>query len=809
MHSRKIRSAGVLVLLLVAWSDSFSQTDPGLSTPNEHYTRIASLLAQSNYDQAILESKVLIDRWPEYHRAYITLAEASAQAGQSEQAHDWFESLLARTPSQPMAYAGLAAISKATRDYAGAVQNYQKCLAQRPEAEAVAVLTASAYARLKQNAEGEAYFKSLIAAHPDSLAGRHGLAWLYSLASRHAEALNEFQQLITLQPRNLLAHSNKALTLLNANRLAEAIEAFQICLRLLESNPDNELELIARSRLGFTYLNLGIYTAALKDLERWLELARAFHNLSHEEAALSQLGSVHYRQNDYIRTEEYWRQALEVSKTIKAKNSRDKAHPQNHLGNLGDVYYRVGDIAGAKQAYLKSIKLSIEVKDELNHSSVLNALGNLYVAQADFKQAQPAYEQALALGVKGNSIGNQVGALLGLSALHRRLGNYQLAIDYAQRALTLLEEQTQVGPHTRWPAHAGAARAYAQTSQSDKAREHYLKAIDLIEKVRAGLGGDEAKARFLQDKIEIYKELIALQLDLHRVDRRSHHGADAFHYNERARARAFLDRLAETNIDPEQDIAPDLLKQKRELHTRISVLTAQLIKERSRETSKQDQVLIVNLKEQLDQVDKELSDWLRELRRRNPRYASLKYPEPITLAAAQRLLDDKTVLLSYSLAEPASFLFVITNNYFQVKRLPSEALLNKRVQNLLSAITNKNNPAIERYRLEAIRLSRDLLPDGRLLAGKKALMIAADGALHRLPFEVLFLPGTAASGDLRRWPYLIRKFAVSYVPSASVLAELQNQARERRQRVLSHSAIRFTNSHAAATLRCYECRARG
>ncbi|HYJ89376.1 MAG TPA: CHAT domain-containing protein [Pyrinomonadaceae bacterium] len=816
MRSKKFRSAGVLVLILIAWSDSFSQKDPGLSTPNEHHTQIARLLAQSNYDQVILESRVLIDRWPEHHQAYIALAKASAKVGQLEQARAWFESLLARMPSQPMAYAGLAAISEGTRDYAGAVQNYQKCLAQRPDAEAVAVLMAFAYVRLKQGAEGEAYFKSLIAARADSLAGRHGLAWLYSLVKRHAEALAEFQQLITLQPRNTLAHSNKALTLLSADRTGEAVEAFQICLRLQESNPDDELELIARSRLGYIYLVMGNYPAALKNLERVLELARAFHSLSHKETALAHLGSVHYRQNDYIKTEEYWRRALEVSKTIAAKNSRETTFPQNHLGNLGDVYYHLGDIAAAKQAYSESLKLSIEVKDERNQSSVLNALGDLYVAQADFNQAQPIYVQALALGVKLDNLGNQVGALLGLAALHRRLGNYQLATEYAQRVLTLLEGQTSpmlrgqalnslglshlrfnkfpealaafqktlaidadtIGPHIRWTAHAGAARAYVQSAQRDKAREHYLKAIDLIEKVRAGLGGDEAKAGFLQDKIEIYKEHIALLLDLHRLDGKSHHGTDAFHYNERARARAFFDRLAETKIDPEQDIAPDLLKQKRELHTRINKLTAQLIKERSSETSRQDQVLIGTLKERLDQADKELSDWLRELRRRNPRYASLQYPEPVTLAATQRLLDDQTILLSYSLAEPASFLFVITNNNFQVKRLPSETLLNKRVQDLLAAITNKNNPATERYRLEAIRLSQDLLPDGRLLAGKKALVIVADGALHRLPFEVLFRPGTSASGDLRRWPYLIQKFAVSYVPSASVLAELQNQARE-------------------------------
>ena len=815
-YYQKIQAACVLVLMFIACRDSFSQQDPGLLTPNDHYNQILRLLAQPDYDQVIIECKALIERSPEFYRAYITLAEASTEAGQLEQTRAWFESLLARTPPHPMAYVGLAAILEAKRDYAGAIQNYQKCLVQLPDADVVAVMMAWDYYRLKQNAEGEAYFKSLIATRADNSAGRHGLAWLYNLTGRRAEALAEFQQLITLQPQNILAHVDKALTLVSDGRSREAAESFQICLRLLESNPDDQLKITVVSQLGYLYMGMGNYPEALKNLEKVLEMARASHNLSFEEIALSQIGSVHYRQNDYIKTEQHWRRALDLSRTIAAKSTKVQTYPQNHLGNLGDVYYQLGDIAAAKEAYSASLKLSIEAKDERNQSSVLKSLGDLYASQGDLNQAREAYEQGLALGEKRNNLGNQVGALLGLSALQRRMGNYQLATEYAQRVLKLLEGRSSplwegqalnslglshlrfkripealtafqktltmdshaTGPRIQWEAHAGLARAYVQNSHPDKARQHYQQAIDVIEKVRARLGGDQDKAGFLQDKVEIYKEQIALLLDLYRLDIRSNNGADAFHYNERARARAFFDGLAEAKIDPERDVAPNLLKQRRELYTRISTLTAQLIKERSRETNKQDPASIGELKKGLDQADKELSDWLRELRRHNPRYAALTYPEPVTLAETQRLLDDKTILLSYSLADPVSFLFAVSHNDFQVKRLPSEALLGKRVQDLLTAISDRNSPSPEQYRLHATRLSQDLLPAGRMLAGKKALLVVADGALHRLPFEVLFLPGTAASGDLRRWPYLIRNFAVSYVPSASVLAQLQNDARE-------------------------------
>jgi CHAT domain-containing protein len=102
-------------------------------------------------------------------------------------------------------------------------------------------------------------------------------------------------------------------------------------------------------------------------------------------------------------------------------------------------------------------------------------------------------------------------------------------------------------------------------------------------------------------------------------------------------------------------------------------------------------------------------------------------------------------------------------------------MLGESVQKLLAAITDRNKPAPDEYRRQATRLSQQLLqPISRMLVGKRALVIVADGSLHRLPFEVLFLPDTSSRGDLRALPYLIRRFAISYAPSASVLVELQH-----------------------------------
>jgi CHAT domain-containing protein/Flp pilus assembly protein TadD/predicted negative regulator of RcsB-dependent stress response len=813
-YSLKIRSGWLLVLCLLSFRESISQTASGSTSPNDQYRQIVRGMAQPNYERVIVECKALIELSPGYTNAYATLAEASAEAGQLDQTRAWFESLLLQTPPQPMAYVGLAFICEAARDYAGAVDNYQKYLRQMPDADHIAMRMAIDYFLLKKTSEGEVYFKSLIAASADSSSGRHGLGWLYALQGRRAEALTELNQLATQQPGSTLAHLDKALTLISDGRYQAAIDSLDTCLTLLETNADDELEKIVLGQRGVLHKHLGNYSDALKDLEKLLAMSRDSNDMRNEEVALSQMGSAYYQQSDYVRTEEYWRRALELSKTIVVRRTRLKSYPQNHLGNLGDVYYKLGDLAAAKRAYNESLVLSREVNDEANESSVLTSLGDLYVAEPDLKQALVTYEQALALGEKRKDRGNQIGALLGLSALHRERGNQQPAMDYVQRVLRMLEGRSDsrwqgealtclgllhlrfgeipeamaafqktlaidpntTSPHVLWEAHSGLAVAYVRSKQLDRALEHYQRAIEAIERVRAGLGGDDDKAGFFQDKVEVYKRQIALLMDLNDGEQKKSYSAEAFRYAERGRARGFLDLLAETKVNPEQNAAPALLQQKQKLQERISHLTEQLIKERSQERARQDQARIDKLKNDLDQADSELAEWLRELRRRNPRYAALKYPEPVTLAETQRILDDKTILLSYSLAEPESFLFAVTHDGFQAKRLPSGKQLGARVQKLLAAIADKNNPNAEEYRHQAARLSLQLLqPVSKMLAGKRALVIVADGALHRLPFEVLFLPGQTAQGDLRGWPFLIRRFAISYVPSASVLSELQSE----------------------------------
>ncbi|MGH9930394.1 MAG: CHAT domain-containing protein, partial [Pyrinomonadaceae bacterium] len=524
-----------------------------------------------------------------------------------------------------------------------------------------------------------------------------------------------------------------------------------------------------------------------------------------------QLAYVYHHQNDCAQSLQQNMAALALGNQLKSR------YVGRYIENIGVAYACLGDMTEALNYYHQALDIYANPQNRDDPSRVA-LLTNIAEAEpSNYPEALRSLEEALTLSHDITNPVMEMGVLLGMGALYQQNGAHARALERTRAALQIAQQTgvavpegnswNQLGriyfsmsdavqamdahrralaigertntPHIIWQALAGMAAILQKQGSLEESSRRYRQAIQTIESVRSRIGIAEDRASFLANKIDVYKKLLSLLVNLQDTGKNEQAAAEAFRYSERARARAFFDLLAESKLDVDQNIAPDLLKQRKELQQQISQLTAQLIKARSQEMNEQNKAGIDELEKGLDQADRELADWLRELRRRNPRYAALKYPEPITLADTQRLLDDKTVLLSYSLAEPNSFLFAVSHIDFQVARLPSEAKISADVQKLQAAITDKNNPSPLEYRRLATSLSQQLLqPVSRMLAGKSSLVIVADGALHRLPFETLFMPGASAQGDLRRLPYLIRKFAISYAPSASVLAELENEPRE-------------------------------
>ncbi len=205
--------------------------------------------------------------------------------------------------------------------------------------------------------------------------------------------------------------------------------------------------------------------------------------------------------------------------------------------------------------------------------------------------------------------------------------------------------------------------------------------------------------------------------------------------------------------------------------------------------------MIETRREEVGEIYRALQDLDRDLRRSDPRWATLSYPAPISAPAARSLLGPDVALLSYLLGPDESFLFVLTDRELEVLPLPGEAALQSLVQELRRLLETPSRRSLGRF----ARVSRELYalliePAESLIDDRKRLIVVPDGPLHYLPFEALLSDDSATSSPAAlRNAYLISRWSVSYAPSVSVLSSLRSRAPAvagHRRRLGRHSRTR-------------------
>ncbi len=562
--------------------------------------------------------------------------------------------------------------------------------------------------------------------------------------------------------------------------------------------------------LGGINLTLGDYRKALEYFGQALEMRRALGHRRDEAVALNNIGRVYDLLGEAQKALDYHHQALEIRHTL-----GDPAMEAGSINNIGFVYDWLGEKQKALEHYKQAHDLFRDANDLDNQARTLINIGASYLDDVPttsldyFHQALEIYrvlkqplQQATVLsniGLAHQKSGNLTKALeyqrqaleIRRATGHRleeavslkligstyfAMGELQVALDYFQQAVRQHRVMGNRGPE------AGTLYAIARVERDrgnlGEALLRMQESLKIIESLRGSVSSQELRASFLAKQQEFFEFYTDLLMRLHQREPSKGHDVAAFHSSERARARSLLELLAEARIDVEQGIAPELKQRERLINSRIARIQSSLIDVYSQ--AQTDQSRVKTLEEELKQVDTEREQLNSEIRRRHPRYADLQYPAPPDLKAIQSLLDDQTVLLEYALGKDSSFLFAVTKNDFAVARLSSDASIASQVEALRATITARPQRSSFPKQIELSRkLYRELIePARKLLSGKRKLIIVPSSVLHYLPFEVLLSSGeerTLATVGLDRWPYLLKDYAISYVPSAGVLAGLRNR----------------------------------
>lgn len=563
-----------------------------------------------------------------------------------------------------------------------------------------------------------------------------------------------------------------------------ALSAFQESLRLEREARDPAQQSAALTSIGTIHFARGDFSDALKAFEEARDLSRSVGDTSGELLSEGNIAGIYTRRGQLQKAVETYTRLV------------GRVKPQGEgvlFNNLGAAYLDLGDPERALENYQRSRAAYHAFQDTDGEAAASIAIGwtrqvlgdpraalkeyeaarglmreeswdlphfvgLAQLALGEAEKARQSLERALEIARASRSRSREAQTLLALGSAHRALGQTGASVDSVTQVIALGTEIQY--PSVIAPAFLARATALREEGRLAEAKTDAENAIEIIESTRRNIAGQQIRTGYFSSKRNYYDFYIDLLMRLAQP-------AAALAVSERAHARGLLDLLTEGRIDIGQGASPDLQEEEDKLSDELSKAQAALREAkpgtgRAQELAQQVETLYKRLEE---------LDW--KIREENPRYSQID-PKPLTLEEIQKQdLGENTALLEYALGKERSFLFVVTREGLSSYVLPGAEQIAGRVRALRTVLERESLLTRSTYHEAAYQLYQDLIaPASSVLTRKSDLVIVPDGSLYYVPFEALL---TEKAGDraYATLPYLLRKYAISYVPSASVLAGLR------------------------------------
>ncbi|HEY9600532.1 MAG TPA: CHAT domain-containing protein [Allocoleopsis sp.] len=398
------------------------------------------------------------------------------------------------------------------------------------------------------------------------------------------------------------------------------------------------------------------------------------------------------------------------------------------------------------------------------------------------RQAIAKWEEALSLYRAVGDKKQEAVTLSNIGGVYDALGEQQKALDYYNQSLPV---SRAVGDKAQEVLTLGNIAIFERDRGNiNEALTQLEAAITIIEDLRTKIDSQQLRASYFATVQGYYQLKIDLLMQLHKTNPSKGYDALALQTSERARARSLLELLTEAQADIRSGADPNLVEQERTLQQQLDVLQYRRFQLLSTQYTNQQ---LAEIKQQQDSLNTQLEQVQQQIRQTSPRYAALKYPQPLTLQQIQStVLDDDTLLLEYSLGEERSYLWAVTKTSITSYELPKRADIEAAAQNFYEQTGKQNLPerrgvgAVPRIDIAEVtsQLSQMLLSPVAAQLGQKRLLIVSDGALQYLPFAALPAPDTLGQG---KTPVpLIVKHELVNLPSASTLAVIRQDTKGRK-----------------------------
>ena len=574
------------------------------------------------------------------------------------------------------------------------------------------------------------------------------------------------------RPIDLAAlNNNAATTLTSLDRFREAETLYAAARAVYAEHRTDAALARVDVNLGYLAFRQGRYGAALDLLRQAADVFDGLNNVPSSVMTRLDLVDTYLALNLLDEAGTVCQEQLSLAERYGLQHERARAlfYLATQRGRLGRVEEALGALVAAEASFAAQ-------KNQLWGARCAVARAALLLARRE-TSASSSTKEAISLCRRAARTFERLGIAtrqaIAMAMLARALvrdGRLRQAESEARGALWLAQ-----GPGVPWllfECHYILGRVLRAAGRPEHAYVAYREAADAVERVRAELQPEELRISIVSDKTDLYQELVLLCLKRGAV-------REALRYAERAKSRAFAERLAVT-VDPHQPgvdtnvvgtTDATVLERLREIrnelawmYTRLGEGVATPVLQRLRPQVVAREAEVTRLQRRLQPASRSHALALG--------VADSSGEAEAALGRLPRQLPPGTVVLEYFQAGDELVLFVFDLRRLSALRLGPVSHVEQLVDRFRFQLS-KFALGEDYLRMHSTALAANteavLLELYDALVGACAetlvpaqhVIILPHGSLHYLPFHALL--------DATRTP-LIDHVEVSYAPSASVLA---------------------------------------
>jgi len=548
------------------------------------------------------------------------------------------------------------------------------------------------------------------------------------------------------------------------SKILKAIVFCEKSIEICKAIGDDQCEAYNLCTMGATYTQLARYHEALNCLEQSVKIFKDFGDKQGEAEALLQLGNVYYQINDYTIAREYYQKSMAIF-----KESGDLLNEKRAQMGLAKYYNTEHEFERAMEIYNQTYQISRIIKNRYLEAMSLNGKGTIHYNLAgkkgwswenrDLNKLRESIEYYNLSMEIFRELGCKINVAVNLEAIgfaYFQLREWDKSLENYEKSLLIFEELNSKNNIQTLLWRIGWC--YERQKQHDKADDYYAESIRLVDDIRKTFNSEALKINYIQRVFSRYQFIIRTLLEEGKFEK-------AFEFSERCRARSFLDILASSEVKLGKNRHADFFRKEEEFREFKEEIEKQIA------FADDDTAQVANLRGKLEQEWESINDMIEEKRQFEPELVSMVFVDPITLPEIQSNLDDETTLLEYYIGKYNCIWLITKNNFCGFKFEVSADSIDAMIKAFRNAVIS-GSPLYRR--------SRDLYdflfaPVENQINTTK-LIIVPYRSLHYVPFQAL---------QDKEGKYLVEKYQISYLPSASVLKYFEPKKRPKGETLLA------------------------